>query len=94
MFEREPICMKQGSNSNTKNVDMGWRVPPVVILVEALNMHGNSEGFTGLYPLSSIEAAAPLGEKVRQRAKPSGKQDRVTICGILDHHPLHTKQHL
>ncbi len=66
----------------------------MVILVEALNMHENSEGFAGLYPLSSTEAAAPWGEKVRQRAKPSGKQGRVTVCGILDHHPLHTKQHL
>lgn len=29
-------------------------------------------------------------EKVRRRAEPSGKRDCVTICGILDHRPLHT----
>lgn len=27
---------------------------------------------------------------MRQRAKPSGKQNCVTIYGILDHQPLHT----
>lgn len=76
--------------THTKNADMCWRVPFVVILVESLNMHGNSDSFTGLCPLSSIEAAVPWGGKVRQRAKPSGKRGRVTICGILAHQLLHT----
>lgn len=33
-------------------------------------------------------------EKRQKSKKPSGEQDRVTICGILDHQPLHTEQHL
>lgn len=35
----------------------------MVILVQALNMHGNSEGFSGLNPLSSIEMTVPWGKR-------------------------------
>lgn len=73
---------------------MCWKVPFLVILIQALNMHGNNEGFNGLYPLSSTEATSATREKGRQRAKPCGKQDCVTICRILDQQPLHTMQHL
>lgn len=38
-----------------KYVDMCWRVPSVVILIQTLNMHGNSEGFSGLYPFVPLK---------------------------------------
>lgn len=57
--------MKEGTQErrHKNSADMCWRVPSVVILVWALNMHGDSEGFTGLYPLSSIDEVAPRGKR-------------------------------
>lgn len=66
MFEGEPICyeaVNTVTETPKKKTLTCWRVPSVVILVQTLNMHGNSEGVTGLYSLSSIEEVALRGER-------------------------------
>lgn len=55
--------MKQGTK---KNADMCSRV---VNQVQALNMHGNIESFTGLCPLISTETVAPWRKKGKKKAK-------------------------
>lgn len=81
-------------NSNTKNVEVCWRVPSVVTLVQALNMHGNSEGFTGLYPLSSIEVVARgKGEAKSKAIWETGLHDKLWDPGSSATYS-NTKQHL
>lgn len=56
LYSRGNQFVWNGTQYTKKNADMCWRV---VILVQALNMHGNIESFTGLCPLNSTKAVVP-----------------------------------
>lgn len=56
LYSRGNQFVWNGTQYTKKKADMCWRV---VILVQALNMHGNIKSFTGLCPLNSTKAVVP-----------------------------------